>query len=228
MMAVIFLAMRFPKITPRFRRIAIVCVLLAALAIGAANYFVITGSRERLYATAAELPANEVGLVLGTSPRLADGRVNLHFESRMDAAAELYRTGKVRHLLVSGASDGTYDEPTAMKKALVVRGVPAAVITCDYAGFRTLDSVVRAHRIFGLSRMTIITQRFHNTRALAIARHEGIGAIGFCSPDVNLRDSFRAEAREVLARTWVVLDLYVWHRGPRLLGPAEPIVVATS
>ena len=110
-----------------------------------------------------------------------------------------------------------------MKEALIARGVPASAIVCDYAGFRTLDSVVRAHEVFGLDSFTIVTQRYHNTRALEVARANHLDAVGFCASDVGLRYAVRSQLREVASRTVAVLDLYVWHRSPRFPGPSEPL-----
>ncbi len=101
--------------------------------------------------------------------------------------------------------------------------MPAAAITCDYAGFRTLDSVIRARQVFGLDACTIVTQRYHNTRALEVARATGLDAVGFCTQDVEMRHSIRTEIREIASRTVAILDLYVWHRQPRFPGPPELI-----
>jgi SanA protein len=175
----------------------------------------------------AALPARDVGLVLGTSRTTRHGRPNLHFNQRIAAAAALYQTGKVRHLLVSGDNHiASYNEPDDMRQALIAAGVPADAITCDYAGFRTLDSVVRAKEVFGLSRCTIISEEFHCPRALWIARRHGLDAVAFAAPDVGLRAwSIRAAAREQFARSWCAVDLYLLHRGPKFLGPPEPIFV---
>lgn len=191
---------------------------------GLANYHIVTANRDRLYSDAKLVPACDVALVLGTSARLRGGQPNPHFESRMNAAAELYRAGKVRHLLVSGDNrELNYNEPRQMRAALIKRGIPETAITLDFAGFRTLDSVVRARQIFRLERCIIVTQRYHNSRALEIARASGLEAWGYCSPDVAFASSFPTECREVLARTVTVLDLYVWHRRPYFLGQPEPI-----
>jgi SanA protein len=102
--------------------------------------------------------------------------------------------------------------------------VPASAITCDYAGFHTLDSVVRAKEIFGLTQFTIISEEYHCPRALWIAQTHGVDAIAYAAPDVGLRGwAWRADAREQLARTWCAVDLYLLHRGPKFLGPKEPI-----
>lgn len=214
---------RFPT---RFRaRHALAIAVVAGVGFVAfANLHIIRANRTRLHDQIADIPARETGLVLGTSATLADGRPNLFFINRINAAAALYHAGKVRRLLVSGDNGRLdYDEPTAMKEALIARGVPASAITCDYAGFRTLDSVIRARDVFGLQSCTIITQRYHNARALEVARAHGIDAVGFCAKEIVLRHAPRARVREIASRTLAVLDLYVWHKQPRFPGPPEPL-----
>lgn len=181
----------------------------------------------RIFCSLGSVPVREVGVVLGTSKETRHGRANLHFNQRIEAAAALYRAGKVRHLLVSGDNHtASYDEPGDMRTALIAAGVPTNAITCDYAGFRTLDSVVRAKEIFGLSQCMIISEEFHCPRALWIARQHGLDAIAFGAPDVSsLSWSWRAKVREQLARSWCAVDLYLLHRGPKFLGPREPILV---
>jgi SanA protein len=221
--------MRWPKFFGRKAVIGSALILtgLAAL-IGFANYRILTAHEHRLHHDVDAVPAHDVALVLGANATLRDGQPNAHFVSRMNAAASLYHAGKVRHLLVSGDnSRSTYDEPAMMKSALQSRGIPAAAITCDYAGLRTLDSVVRAQRVFALRDCVIVSQEYHNHRALEIAAAIGLRADAFCASGVSRRDSFSTRCREVLARTATVLDLYVWHRQPRFLGAVEPIRLAS-
>lgn len=188
-----------------------------------------TAARDRVFRTIEGVPANAVGLVLGTGKTTRQGRPNLHFTQRITAAAALFRAGKVRHLLVSGDNHIVgYDEPTDMREALVAAGVPANAITCDYAGFRTLDSVMRAESVFGLQHFTIVTEEFHCPRALWIARRHGLDAVAFAAPDLNARWSARVKAREVLARAWCALDLYVLNRRPKFPGPREPILLSAA
>ena len=183
----------------------------------------------RMFSALATVPEREVGLVLGTS-KMARRGPNLHFNQRMTAAAALYHAGKVHHLLVSGDNHiASYDEATDMRDALVAAGVPTNAITCDYAGFRTLDSVLRANLVFGLSRFTIITEEFHCPRALWIARRHGLDAVAFAAPDVGLkRWSMRVKVREQFARTWCAIDLYLLHRQPKFPGPWEPILLSRA
>ena len=184
----------------------------------------------RIFRSADTVPERAVGLVLGTSRETRHGKPNLHFNQRIGAAAALFRAGKVRHLLVSGDNHiASYDEPDDMRAALMAAGVPASAITCDYAGFRTLDSVVRAKEIFGLSQCTIISEEFHCPRALWIALQHGLDAIAFAAPDVGLKSwSLRADVREQFARSWCAVDLYLLHRAPKFLGPKEPILLTAA
>jgi SanA protein len=216
-----------------FRLWIIASLLLAVLAGGltlAANRACKKAAAGRIFISIETVPANNVGLVLGTSKLTKRGKPNLHFNQRIAAAAALYRAGKIRHLLVSGDNHiASYDEPTDMRDALVAAGVRADAITCDYAGFRTLDSVIRAKEIFNLQRCTIISEKFHCPRALWIAQQHGLDAIAFAAPDVGLKSwSLRADVREQLARNWCAVDLYLLHRAPKFLGPKEPILLSAA
>lgn len=170
------------------------------------------------------LPRNRVAVVLGCSRILPNGRENLFFRYRIEAAAALFAAGKVDHLLVSGDNGRPgYDEPSDMRDALVSAGVPAVRIVLDYAGFRTLDSVVRAQRVFGLQAFTLVSQRFHNERALYIARHLGLDAVALDARDVPAAAALPVRVRELFARVKTVLDLHLLGTGPRFLGPHVPI-----
>ncbi|WP_372847253.1 vancomycin high temperature exclusion protein [Pontiella sp.] len=200
------------------------CALLALVAIVAARQWMVQDTRGRVFAAAGEMPARHVGLVLGCSPRLQNGRSNLYFRYRMQAAHELFAAGKVGYLIVSGDNHiRSYDEAGAMKDALVELGVPADRIVCDYAGFSTLDSVVRARDVFGQREITIVSQRFHAQRAVFIARRKGIDAIGYGARDLTPRCGLRTLLREQLARVKTILDLYLLNRRPRFLG--DPIQI---
>lgn len=183
----------------------------------------------RIFRSANQVPRNDVALVLGTGKTTRKGNPNLHFTQRINTAVELYRSGKVQHLLVSGDNHiASYDEPTDMLNALVAAGIPTNAITRDYAGFRTLDSVVRANSVFGLKKFTIVTEEFHCSRALWIAQQRGLNAVAFAAPDLNPRWSLRVKARESLARVLCGLDLYVLNRSPKFPGPPEPLVLTAA
>lgn len=198
----------------------VTALLAFAIAALVCNRMVEQAGTGRLYSNIADVPQHDVGLVLGTSRTLGHGYDNWFFNYRIAAAAELYKAGKVKHLLVSGDNHTrNYDEPAMMTAALKAAGVPDSAISVDDAGFRTLDSIVRAKKVFGLQEFTIISQRFHDQRALLIAQHEGIDAIGFCAQDVAFQFSPYTYVREALARVKVILDLYVLRTRPKFLGP---------
>lgn len=192
-----------------------VCILWVAVA----SLLVVRAARGRTYSDIDAIPARRVGLVLGCSRFVADGRRNSFFDNRIAAAAALMRAGKIRYLIVSGDHHVQgYDEPRDMKDSLIQAGVPADRIYCDYAGFRTMDSIVRAKEIFGQTAITVISQEFHNQRAIFIARNRGVDAIAFNAPEVDAYGSFKTKCRESVARANMLLDLFVFHRGPKFLG----------
>lgn len=158
----------------------------------------------RVYRDIETIPNREVGVVLGTTPGI--GGSNLFFSTRIEATKELYERGRIQHIIVSGDnSDKSYNEPEYMKKALIKSGVPPEAITMDFAGFRTLDSVVRASEVFSLTGgFTIISQPFHIERALYLARANGIDAIGYGAANVSLEYGLYAYLREIPAR-WLAL-----------------------
>jgi len=198
--------------------------LLAAASFAACAWLIQQAGRGRVYDRADTIPPRDVGLVLGTSEHRVDGGDNPYFKYRIEAAAKLYHLGKVKHLLVSGDNHlHGYNEPEDMKRALVAQRVPPGIITLDYAGLRTLDSIVRAKKVFCLNRFTIISQRDHDERALLIARHYGIDAIAYAADDVSFEYARQAHIHEWLAQIKVVLDLFVLDTAPRHLGGREVI-----
>lgn len=184
---------------------------LVVLIVLLCNRWVINSTDAYLYQDGALLPENEVGLVLGTSPYTRGGDPNPQFHGRIQAAAELFQTGKVRRLIVSGANpDARYNEPRRMFEALREAGVPEDAILLDFAGDRTLDSVSRASTVFGLERVTIVTQKYHAYRALFLARKQGLQAVGYVAPLQNQAGyGFRHPPREIFARTLAVFDLFI-------------------
>lgn len=205
--------------------LACLCLLLASTAalLGYSEWTV-SDARHYTYDDVNAVPYNRVALVLGTSKYLIGGSPNHYFKYRIKAAAELYNNGKVDYILVSGDNATVqYNEPRQMRRALIQAGIPASAIYSDYAGFRTLDSIVRAKEVFGQARFTVVSQAFHNERAIFIARHFGIEAIGFNALDPSAYQGIRTRVREVFARLMGLLDLYVLDKGPKFLG--EPIVI---
>ena len=178
---------------------------------------------DKIYDSVEEIPFNRVGLLLGTSKYIPDGRLNLFYLYRLDAALELFEAGKLEFLLISGDNSvEQYNEPQSMKDDLVERGVPEEKIYLDYAGFRTLDSVIRAKEIFGLKGFTVISQQFHNERAIFVAADMELDVVGFNAEDVNYFVSLRVRLREKVARAWMMMDLFIG-TDPKFLG--EEIVI---
>ena len=164
-----------------------------------------------------------VGLVLGAN-RVSGRSLNPFYSARIAAAADLFHRGKVRGLLVSGDNRrAAYNEPEMMKEDLVAAGVPAEFITLDYAGFRTLDSIVRAKEVFGQSEIIVVSQRSHLERALWIASERGLKAQGYVASDPQLGWRIRNGLREIAARCGACVDLWLLHRQPHFLGPRETV-----
>lgn len=196
-------------------KISVGMAFTGAMLVLACNWWVVRTTAGQIYFEIHQLPANDVGLVLGTSKFVRTGKENLFFRYRMEATARLWKEGKVKYLILSGNNDSEYyNEPADMQRALVKLGVPASVMTLDYAGYRTFDSVVRCKDVFNQEKITIISQNFHNARALYIGNHEGIEAIAFAAQDVPDGYSLRTLIREYLARPYALLDVYVLRPQP--------------
>ena len=180
------------------------------------NIWVAYANNDQLYDDIQETPSKEYALVLGTSKKGIYG-TNLYFKYRMEAAAELYLNNKVDSIIVSGDNHVvTYDEASDMENYLVELGVPRGVIIKDYAGFRTLDSVVRAKKVFNCNSLIIVSQEFHNKRAIFIANHYNIDAVAYNARDVQRRLG-KFHWREFFARPLMILDLYLLKSEPKFL-----------
>lgn len=196
----------------------LLAVVGAALMIGA-GMAIARAARDRTYSDVSAIPRRRVGLVLGCPKLGANGRANAYFEYRIDAAAALFHQGKIEYLVVSGDNHVRgYDEPTDMRDALLEKGVPSNRIYLDYAGFRTLDSVVRVKEIFGQEQITVVSQRFHNERAIFLAVRRGVDAIGFNAAEVSFQYGLKTRVREQFARVKAVLDIYLFRTRPHFLG----------
>ena len=191
-------------------------ILASALAMIAADRRIESCAAGRVFTSVESLPAREFGLLLGTT-RLVKGKYrNDYFYKRIRAAVNLYRAGKIRKIIVSGDNSRTdYNETGDMKRELVAEGIPPDDVLMDYAGFRTLDSVVRARNLYGASELTVISQMFHVERAVYLADRNGIDAIGFVAEDSVVKSArMRLAVRESLARVRAVIDAELLHSKP--------------
>ncbi len=193
--------------------------LLSLSALFYANSRVNSETDKYIYKNLNDVPVARVGLVLGTSRYTSSGKSNPFFYNRIQAAKALFYSGKVQYLLLSGDNRYfSYNEPREMRKELLRMGIPDSVIVMDFAGFRTLDSVVRGKKVFKLNRFIIISQEFHGRRAVYIARHHDIDAIAYVANDPTSEYTWTVELREYFARVAMLLDLYLFETKPYFLG----------
>lgn len=198
--------------------IGVIIVTLLLLLIFGADRLVEFSTSDKVFNSTKEIPYNKVGLLLGTAKKVRGGHINLYYKYRIEAAVELFNAQKIDFIIVSGDNATRYyNEPSTIKKDLINEGIPADKIILDHSGFRTFDSVVRCKEIFGQNSFTIISQQFHNERALYIAKRKGINAVGFNAKEVNLNYGFKTRLRERLARVNMVLDL-IFDTKPKILG----------
>jgi SanA protein len=187
-----------------------------------ADVYVGSFSKGRLYQKAEDVPYRRAAVVLGCN-KYAYGRLNLYYQHRIQAAVELWEAGKIDAILVSGDnSRKEYDEPGSMKADLVEKGIPAEYIALDYAGFRTLDSMIRAKEVFGLDEYIVVSQPFHCQRAIYLAGRKGQSVIGYAAVNPTGVLTIKVRLREVFARFAAVLDIII-SRTTKFLGPRETI-----
>ncbi len=211
------------KIRRRHRLIVLVLVTGISLPVLVGEALCAWRASGRLHQSVDAVDPGRPALVLGCSPTLSDGRRNLFFQRRIDAAHDLWTSGRVTAFLVSGDnSRADYDEPSAMRDALIARGVPADRIVTDHAGFRTLDSVVRARRVFGCERVLVVSQASHARRAIVLSWVHGLDADAYAAVPVRGASGVRVRIRESLARAQMLFDILI-RREPRFLGQPVPM-----
>ena len=204
----------------------ITVLIVAILFIVGSNLWVYFSTQDYIYDSIEAVPKTKIALVLGTSPKLMTGEPNPFFEERITTAARLLEEGRVKHIIVSGDNRTKYyNEPIKMYNALLELGVKKENINLDYAGLRTLDSIIRCKEIFGQDDIIIITQPFHSHRALFISKYYNMRAFALSQTDIPADFSYKVKLREYLARALAVLDLYVFHSQPKYLGEKEYISI---
>lgn len=198
-------------------------IFIFIIGILAVDLWVTLLAKDRVFRSIKEVPSRPIGLVLGTSKYI--GRtLNSYYTYRLQAAEKLYKSGKINHLLLSGDNaHRSYNEPWTMKKDMLQAGIDERDIFLDYAGFRTLDSIIRAQKVFEIEKFVIVTQAFHCERALFIAHFYNIDAICLAVPSPDGVANMKIRIREVLARVKAVLDIYILNKQPKFLGPKETI-----
>ena len=198
--------------TKRLTIIGIICLSLIIFVL-ICDRIVAWNASGHVYDNVDSVPHRKVGLILGTSPISTwSGKRNHYFDYRIKAGADLYKAGKVDWLVVSGGdyrnSENGYDEPNAMRDSLMKQGVDSARIVLDYDGTRTLNSIAKIRDVYCQDSITIISQKYHNERALYQAKHLGIDAIAFNAKTPGRRISWwRNRGREVLARVKLFIDI---------------------
>lgn len=193
-----------------------ICILICTIVF--ANLIIEISTNDKIYSDISKIPTNKVALLLGTSKKLGNGNPNRYFENRIKATLELFKANKIEFVVISGDNGRkNYNEPQDMKDILMANGIPENKIYLDYAGFRTYDSVVRINKIFGQTNFTVISQKFHNQRAIYLAENLGLNAIGYNAMDIDQYNGFKTQVREKFARVAVLFDLLV-ERNPKFLG----------
>lgn len=202
----------------KFLRILFWLTITPILLLVLCNFTINSSAEGKTFDRIEDVPKNKVGLVLGTSKKLTTGQPNLYYSYRIRATISLFKAKKIEFVLVSG-DNGTqyYNEPITIKKDLVAGGIPEEKIFLDYAGFRTLDSMVRAKEVFGLEKVTVISQEFHNQRAIYLAERKGLTAVGYNATDVTGNSGLKVHLREYLARVKVFIDL-LFNTQPKFYG----------
>lgn len=183
------------------------------------NMVVFNSTKNQLYNDVKSIPKTKVGIVLGTSRLLRNGTKNLYFSYRINAAKLLFESKKVSYLILSGDNRvDEYNEPKDMHDALIALGVPDSCLILDYAGLRTFDSMVRSKEVFGQDSIIVISQEFHNARAVYISNKIGLTAFGFNAQKVTTQQAVKIKFREYFSRTKCILDLYILNTKPKHLG----------
>ena len=193
--------------------ILFVCIVVMLIC----DQIVVNNAEGKVFSDIDTIKYNKVGLLLGTTPQARIGRItNAFFTYRIDAAEQLYKAGKIDQILISGdehSLDGV-NETECMRDSLVARGVPASAIFLDGKGYRTICSVINANKVYGLKSFTIISQKFHNERAIYQAEHLGLDVENiqaYNAKDPKSRRAYHTTIREYFARVKMFMDLITYN-----------------
>jgi SanA protein len=203
-----------------------IVIFTAILLFISPNILVKWNSRGKTFDNIDNIPHNKVGLLLGTSKYSSKGVINLYYKYRIDAIIELFNAHKIDFILISGDNSMIeYNEPQTIRKDLIARGIPDDKIYLDYAGFRTWDSVIRAKKVFEENSFTVVSQKFHNERAIFIGSFNNMNIIGYNAKDVSIKYGRKTNFRELFARIKLIIDI-IGHKQPKYLG--NPIIIGND
>jgi len=205
-------------------KIIFITVFISAIVLVGSLFWIFNSTKEFIYSDMENIPHNSVGLVPGCNKYISSGVINQYYTQRINAAYNLFINNKIDYILVSGDNaHASYDEPRQMRNSLLELGIPNDKIFSDYAGFRTLDTIVRANEVFMLDKFTFISQNFQNQRGVFIGRNKSLTVIAYDANNTGQKDSFKTEIREIFAKIKMLLDLYILDKEPKFLG--EEIVI---
>ncbi|WP_185873276.1 SanA/YdcF family protein [Blattabacterium cuenoti] len=185
------------------------CIFFIIISIVIFSYFLISfTSRNKNYDSIEKIPYNNFGIVLGTSKYLHGGGVNYYFKSRMDAIQLLFYKKKIQYIIVSGDNkEENYNEPKMMKIELIKRGIPSNIIYEDLYGINTMNSIIRAYKIFHQKKFTIVSQKFHNERAIFFGKYLGLDVVAFNAKNLTTYSS-KIYFREIFSRIKIFLRIF--------------------
>ena len=192
---------------------AVVCLTIMLIC----NQIVVNNAEGKVFSDIDSIKYNKVGLLLGTTPQARFDRItNYFFIYRIDAAEQLYKAGKIEKILISGDDDSLdgINETECMRDSLLARGVPANAIILDGKGYRTISSIINANKVYGLKSFTIISQKFHNERAIYQAEHLGLDVENiqaYNAEDPKSRRAYLTTIREYFARVKMFMDLITYN-----------------
>ena len=199
-------------------KILLLLISLCLITIMICDIIIQCSAHGKAYSSIYKIPKRRIGVLLGTSKYFRNGTPNLYYKNRIAATASLFFAGKIEYVLISGDNSLIYyNEPMDMKKSLVNKGVPSDKIFLDFAGFRTYDSIIRANKVFGAKKYTIISQNFQNQRGLFIANQLGHNAIAYNAKSIGIGMNFEQYVREKLSRVRVFID-FIFNVKTKFLG----------
>jgi putative transport-related membrane protein len=196
-----------------FIGLSVAFVVATAVTIVMCDVVVTAKAKGKCYDSVSDIPCNNYGLLLGTSPITPRGEHNYYFDNRIKATAELYHSGKIKRIIASGGDysrNGGCNELMAMRDSLIAYNIPDSVMLLDYNGTRTLSSILQAKNNYNIDSITIISQEYHNERALYLAQHYGIKGVAYNARTPKIRGKrLKNGLREYLARVKMFIDLIV-------------------